>query len=80
MQQLVNIIKAFKRAIRYSFFASSYFLWLYKALPTVALYKPKKLSFQLQKAATAIPNAVSKKLQILVSNYLILKQVTHGVI
>jgi len=80
MQQLVNNIRAFKRAIRSSFFASSYFLWLLKALPEVALYKPKKLSFQLQKAATAIPNAVLTSLQILVLNYLISKQITHGVI
>lgn len=80
MQQLVYNIRAFKRAIRSSFFASSYFLWLVKALPAVALYKPKKLGFQLQKAATAIPNATLTCLQILVLNYLMLKQITHGVI
>lgn len=80
MQQLVNNIRAFTRAIRSSFFASSYFLWLLKSLPLVALYKPKKLSFQLQKAATAIPNAALTSLQILVLNYLMLKQITHGVI
>lgn len=61
MKIFSQISRAFKRAIRYSFFASNYFCKPEKELPAVALLSQQKLRFQLQKAVTPIPNATNIK-------------------
>lgn len=62
MKIFSQISWAFKRAIRYSFFASNYFCKPEKELPLVALFSQQKLRFQLQKAVTPIPNATTIRL------------------